>query len=172
MNALEAIRTRRSIRSFSNKEVSEESIRKLIDCARRAPSSHNRQPWQFIVVGEEGLKSKLSKVHQWSGFVKDASKVVVVCYEKERTEFMPSGIINPALATQNILLAAHSLGLGACWVYVKDFDDREVEDSVKEILEIPEEIGVLAMVPIGYPDEEPKEKDLRDVGEITHSNGG
>lgn len=170
MKAIKAIKTRRSVRSFSDKEVSDETVRELIDCARRAPSSHNRQSWQFIVVDKEETKKELSEVHKWASFVEDSSRIIVVCYDKDRTKFMPSGIISPALATLNILLAAHALGLGACWVFVKDFEKKEVEDLVKDILEIPGREGVLAMVPIGYPDQEPEEKELREIEEITHRN--
>lgn len=168
MDAVDCIKTRRSIRKYANKEVSDEILKELIDCAIHAPISHGSQSWEFIAVRDKATKEKLSNIHKWAGFAKDAQVVVVVCYDKGKLKFSPSDIINPSLAAENILLGAHSLGLGACWVFVKDFDDPDVEQKAKKLLNIPENTGVLCMIPIGYPDEKPAHKKLREIDEILH----
>lgn len=168
MDAVECIKTRRSIRKYASKKVSDEILKELIDCARHAPISHGAQSWEFVLVKDKAAKERLSKIHKWGGFVKDAQAVIVVCYDKTRLKFSPSDVINSSLAAQNILLAAHSLGLGACWVFVKDFDDPDVEQNAKELLNIPENAGVLCMIPIGYPDEKPAHKKLREIDDVLH----
>ncbi|MFZ3077688.1 MAG: nitroreductase family protein [Candidatus Aenigmatarchaeota archaeon] len=168
MDAVDCIKTRRSIRKYADKEVPDEILKELIDCARRAPASHGAQSWEFVLVRDKSTKEKLSKIHKWCGFVKGAAAVIVVCYDKMKLKFSPSDIINPSLAAQNILLAAHSLGLGACWVFVKDFDDPDVEQKAKGLLGIPESAGVLCMIPVGYPDEKPAHKKLREIDDVLH----
>jgi nitroreductase len=168
MDVFDCIKTRKSIRKYLDKDIPDETIRKLIDCARHAPSSHNCQSWEFVIIKDKKTKEKLSTVHKWSGFVKNAPIVIVVCYDKKKLKFAPSDMLNPAIAAENLLLAAQAIGLGACWVYVKSFDEPEIEQDVKKILNIPEDISVLCMVPIGYPDEKPEPKKLRSIEEMIH----
>jgi len=168
MDAIECIKTRRSIRKYANKKVTDKVLRELVDCARHAPASHGAQSWEFVLVRDSVTKEKLSKIHKWGGFVKDAQAVIVVCYDKGKLKFSPSDIINPSLAAENILLAAHSIGLGACWVFVKEYDDPDVEQKAKELLGIPENIGVLCMIPVGYPNEKPVGKKLREIDDVLH----
>lgn len=168
MDAEKCIKTRRSKRKFLDKEVSEETVAELIDWARHAPSSHNDQPWEFVVIRKEKTKKKLSEIHNWSSFVKEAPVVIAVCYDTERGRFNPSTLIGAALGAENLLLAAHAKGLGACWVFVKDYDQPEVEKEVREILEVPEQVEVLCIIPVGYSEQRPGAKKLRDIEEITH----
>lgn len=168
MDAIKCMKSRRSIRKYLKKPVSDNLVKELIDCARCAPTSSNCQNWEFVIVRENSIKKELSQIHKWSNFVKDANIVLAVCYDKDKYAFCPSAIINGALAAQNILLAAHAFGLGACWVFVKDDDVKEIEARVKEILNIPNNIDVVCMLGIGYPDEKPETKKLRDLDEITH----
>lgn len=170
METVKCIKSRRSIRKYSDRKIPDKIIRELIDCARRAPSSHNAQSWEFIIVKNKTTKEKLSLIHKWAGFAKNASAIIAVCYDSERVKFSPSNLINPALAAGNILLAAHSLGLGACYVYVKESDEPEVEQKAKKLLNVPENIGVLCMIPVGYPDEKIQPKKLRKIDEMAHSD--
>lgn len=163
METVECIKTRRSFRSFLDKEVSDDLIKQLIELGKHAPSACNTQGWEFVVVKNESVRKELSTVHAYSGFCKVAPVVIVVCYDKGRSSFSPSNILGPSACVQNILLGVNNFGLSACWVYVKDFDDEGVEDKVKAILKIPENVGVLCMIPIGYSDQKPYEKKLREV---------
>ncbi|MCD6575641.1 MAG: nitroreductase family protein [Nanoarchaeota archaeon] len=156
MDVFEAIFDRRSIRKFIDKPVEEEKIAKILDAARWAPSVGNLQEWQFIVVRDPGRKLQLSEAAVGQYWIAQASVIIVVLTKNDRVtraygrrgeEYFVK--YDAAAAIQNMLLAAHALGLGACWVSVFD------ETAVERILKIPSEIDVHALIPIGYPAENP-----------------
>lgn len=125
--------------------------------ATMAPSAGNTQEWNFIVVKDEEIKKKLAKAALDQDFIAEAPVVIVVCADLEkislrygkRGELLYS-IQDTALAIQNILLSAHALGLGSCFVGAFD------EERVKSILELPDNLRPLAILPIGYPAEQPE----------------
>ena len=168
MDILECVKKRRSVRQYKTDDVSDDVVLSLIDGARYAPSSHNCQSWEFIVVRNLDTKEKLSNLHRWAGFVKTAPVVIVVCYNTEINKNVPSNIITPAIATENLLLMATSYGLGACWVYIKDFVEIDVEKKAKEILNVPLGFDVLCMVPMGYLLNDVPQKKLRSVDDMVH----
>jgi nitroreductase len=155
MDLMKAIFERRSVRKFISKPVEEEKVAKILDAARWAPSIGNLQEWQFIVVRDAGRKLQLSEAALGQYWIARASVVIVVLTKNERVNrtYGKRGDIyvkyDAAAAIQNMLLAAHSMGLGSCWVSVFD------EVAIKRILDIPENIEVHALVPIGYPAEKP-----------------
>mgnify|MGYP001131724755 CR=1 FL=1 len=169
MDVLEAIKGRRSIRAFKRKTVPEEIVEKLIDAASWAPSAGNIQPWEFVIVQKPEIKRRLAEAALEQSFIEEAPVVIVVCADEKRSS-MGYGIRgrvlyciqDTAAATQNILLTAYSLGLGACWVGA--FNEKEA----REILETPQEIRPVAMIPIGYPDESPSPRSRRTLSRIVH----
>lgn len=166
MDFLEVVKTRRSIRRYRPDPVSDELIHQLIDAARHAPSADDIQPWEFIVVSDKQVKEKLSKTHAWSYFVKDAS-VCIVALGNERLS--PSYFaIDTTCAIQNLLLASRSLGLGACWVAVYDPHNPSYENHVRTVLKVPSNLRIIAMIPIGYPDEKAGLRTLREMSKILH----
>jgi nitroreductase len=124
MDVLEAIKGRRSVRSFKGeKNVPEETVEELIDAARWAPSAGNIQPWEFIIVRNPDIKEKLAEAASNQSFLEEAPVVIIVCADENRSSqgYGQRGktlycIQDTAAAIQNIHLAAHSLGLGTCWV--------------------------------------------------------
>jgi len=168
----EAIKGRRSIRRFQEKDVPYELVMKLIDAARWAPSAGNVQPWEFVVVRDPGLKKALARAALNQMFIAQAPVVIVVCADEIRSGsvYGPRGatlycIQDTAAATQNMLLAAHALGLGACWVGAFN------EEEVRRVLGIPPGVRPVAIVPIGYPAESPSPPRRRELGEIIHHDG-
>lgn len=157
MNVFEAIFGRRSVRKFKKEEIDERLVGLMLFCATQAPSAGNTQDWVFIVVKDEEIKRKLAKAALDQDFIVEAPVVVVVCSDlkkislrfEERGERLYS-VQGTAAAIQNMMLAAYALGLGSCWVGAFD------EEEVKFILELPENIRPLAIIPIGYPDEKPE----------------
>ncbi|MCD6229623.1 MAG: nitroreductase family protein [Candidatus Diapherotrites archaeon] len=150
------------------KDVPDKLITELIDCAIHAPSSCNTQPWEFIIIRNKETKEKLSEAHRWCSFIKDAPVVIVVCFDSNKLNLSPSNIATTSVAAENILLAANSLGLGTCWVYIKDYNEPEIEQKVKNTLSIPEHINALCMIPVGYPASKPTSKKLTEIEEIIH----
>ena len=154
---LDLIQGRRSVKKFLPKFVSWENIAKVIDAARHAPSSGNLQNWKFITLFEPGPKENLAK-HCYEQYeIAAAGALIVVCGEPEKCEryYGEKGVTkftiqNCAAAIQNMLLEAHSLGLGSCWIGAFD------EEEVKLLLKIPDEVTVEAIVAIGYAKEIPE----------------
>ena len=141
MDTIKCIKSRQSTRAYLEKDVPDSLITELIDCAIHAPSSCNTQPWEFIVIKNKNTKEKLSKIHPWSNFVNNAPVIIIVCYDSKKLTFSPSDIATASVAAENLLLAANSLELGACWVYIKDFSQPEIEQTVKTALHMPEHIN-------------------------------
>ncbi len=148
------IQKRRSIRKFLNKHVETEKIDLLIEAALRAPSSRGFQPCEFIVVSDKVLLEKLSrsKMHG-STFLKNAPLGIVICADPSKCDVW---IEDSSIASIFIHLAAESLGLGSCWIQIRERmhnDDKTAQEYISEILTIPEGLVVESIVGIGYPDE-------------------
>jgi len=166
LDLLETIKTRRSIRRFKPTSIPDCLLNSIIDAARHAPSADNIQPWEFIAVKDKGLKEQLAKTHAWSHFVNDAPVCIVVLgNEKMSSSYFA---IDAACATENLLLASHSVGLGACWVAVYDPHNPNSERHVRDVLEVPPHLRIIAIVPIGYPNEKAQPRNLRELKKILH----
>ena len=148
---LEAIRNRRSVRRFESTPVEEDKITAILEAGRWAPSWVNSQPWRFTVITDPAIKEKFSEVAPtiYKLGVKEAPVIIVVSVdpEKDPHHFIEDG----ATATQNMALAAHSLGLGSCWIGIFDLKKRRTspEEKIKKILEIPKNLRVISILPIG-----------------------
>jgi nitroreductase len=168
MNVLEAIKGRRSIRAFKNEGVSPEIIEKLVEAAIWAPSAGNIQPWEFIIVRESKIKRSLAEAALDQSFIEEAPVVIVVCANENRSfqGYSARGktlycIQDTAAAIENLLLFAHSIGLGTCWI------GAFREDEVRKILKIPSGVRPIAIIPIGYPAEAPSPR-RRSMNLIVH----
>ncbi|MCY6372061.1 nitroreductase family protein [Clostridium ganghwense] len=148
---MKAIAERRSIRKYTSEPVSDETIKELLTAGMYAPSAGNQQPWDFIVVKSKKILSKVTEVHPYSYMLKEASATIIVCGNLEKERFKDFWIQDCSASTQNILLAAHALGLGAVWLGVYPEADRV--KGIKKIFNLPEHIIPLAIISIGYPDE-------------------
>jgi nitroreductase len=156
MDVFQAMFDRRSVRKFLDKTVEEEKLLKIIDAARWAPSAGNIQDWQFIIVREKGKKLQLSEAALGQYWISTAQAIIVICSKIDKLTRIYGEIgentysmMDCALAAENIMLAAHSLGLGSCFIPTIDYG------AIKRILNIPKEIKVYAIIPIGYPAEKP-----------------
>jgi len=151
MEAMEAIMTRRSIRRYTGEEVSPEHVRRLLKAAMAAPSAHNRQPWHFIVVRSRETLDRIPEYHQYSRMLKEASLAVVVCGDNkvQTTDFWTHDC---SAATENMLVAANALGLGAVWLGVHP--GEELVRETRKLLGIPDHVTPLCIVSVGHPAEE------------------
>jgi nitroreductase len=169
MEFYEVIRTRRSIRSYKGNPVPEESLKRVLDAARMAPSGSNRQPWRFIVVKTPEKKQRVAQACGGQTWIDQAPMVVVAA--GLRVPFSRGGymgemsfIMDVGIAFTHLILAARAEGLGTCWI--GDFQNTEM----KKILGLPEDLDVVAVTPLGYPDrggftEETSRKALEEVVE-------
>jgi nitroreductase len=159
------MKTRRSVREFKREPVMDEDLRVMLECALLAPSGSNLQPWEFFVVRDRERLTKLSEVHVFGRFIKDSPCCVVVTGdEKESTHVVE----DCSAATENILLAAHALGYGACWVAGWN---RPYESEVLDIVrakEVSPTLRLVSMVAVGFPEERPSSKRKRAYEEAVH----
>lgn len=151
---LNTIKNRRTIRRFKPDPIDEEKLRMILEAGRWAPSFSNLQPWRFIVIKDQGLKGALDRAAKESVLhlgINEAPIVILVCVDRRIDPL--HAIEAGAAATQNITLAAHSLGLGAGWIGIWG---TEAEASIRKLFQLPETTRAVSLVPIGNPDESPK----------------
>jgi nitroreductase len=162
MDLMQAIRARRSIRNFLDKSVEEELLLAVLEAGRLAPSARNMQDWRFIVVRDAATRSLLAKAARDQQFVGQAPVVIAACGTSDlvMTCGQPAYAIDVAIALDHMTLAAAAFGLGTCWI------GAFYEDLVKEILGVPPEIRVVALLPLGYPAEEPEPRPRKSLDEI------
>jgi len=167
MEALEAINTRRSIRKYQDKKVPRSLIRQLIIAGRNAPSAYNDQPWVFITSTKQTVRDAIASVKsQRSQFIRTAPLIIACCYDEIKSRATSHNLENVAVAAENILLAAHALSLGAC--YIGAFDPRfpEIEQSISKAFKLPKHVKVVCLISVGYPDQQPVKKKLRPLSEV------
>ena len=151
---LNTIKSRRTIRRFKPEPVEEETLRVILEAGRWAPSFSNLQPWRFIIVRDEKLKTALDKAAKESVLhlgIHEAPVVILVCVDRRIDPL--HAIEAGAAATQNMALAAHSLNLGTGWIGIWG---TEAEAAAQRLLGLPETVRVVSLLPIGVPAETPE----------------
>jgi nitroreductase len=151
MDALEAILTRRSIRKYEEKPVPEELVKKLLAAAMSAPSANNTQPWHFVVVTDRQLLAEIPKVNPYAKMAADAPLAILVCGDAT-LELAPGyWVVDCAAAVENLLLAAHALGLGAVWTGIYPRDERM--NGFRHLFGLPHHVAAHSLIVLGYPAE-------------------
>ena len=167
MDTIKAIMTRRSIRRFKERSVEEKKIEVLLRAAMQAPSGHNYQPWHFIVITERGILSVIPEFHEYAKMLHQAPAAIMVCGDMRIEGSIEYINTDCSAATENLLLAAHDLGLGAVWLGIYPRERRVQE--IRRLLEIPRHIIPISLVALGYAAEE-KEPEDRFRPERVHRN--
>lgn len=157
MDTFDAIFGRRSVRQYTSKVVPDSLVTEILKAAMAAPSAGNEQPWQFIVIRERAILDAIPTFHPYSAMVKHASVAILVCGDLTLEKFKGFWVQDCSAATQNILLAATAKGLGAVWTAVFPMEDRVA--GMRKLLDLPEHIMPLSLVPIGYPAAVPEPAD-------------
>ena len=159
MDTLTCIRTRREIREYLDKPIPEEDLEQILDAGRLAPSSKNSQPWHFVVIRDKDTLRKISNLTPTGKHIAEAPFAIAILMDCAK---LPE--IDGSRATQNMVLAAWSMGIGSCWV------TNFYEDGVKELLGAPQRMKLVTVMPFGYP-VEPKtnrKKIRKPMSEILH----
>jgi nitroreductase len=163
MRVLEAIKERRSVRSYKDLPVPEEKLTKVLSGARMAPSSGNRQPWKFVVVKEKKRRRALARAASNQPFVQEAPIVIAAVALNPGRPMqcgVPSYAVDLAIAVDHITLVAAEEGLGTCWIGAFS------QDEVRGLLNIPPEHTVVALLPLGYPADTSRSKVRKPLEEI------
>jgi len=165
MKVLEVIQKRRSVRKYKKDPIPEKALMRVLEAARLAPSGKNFQPWKFVIVKDKALKEKLAQASAGQFFMAEAPIIIVGCGFPDNCyahmgRYMKSWSVDVTIALEHLILQAQEEGLGTCWI--GSFEEEEV----KAILNIPENVKVLALTPLGYPDEIPRFRRRKSLDEI------
>ena len=152
MDVMEAILSRRSIRKYRPGQVTEEQLMTIIKAGCYAPSAHNRQPWHFVIIRNREKLRAISGFHSYAGMLPGADVCIIVCGDKERQPQTGFLIEDCSAAIQNMLLAVHSLGLGAVWCGL--YPVIHLTRGIKQLLSLPDTIIPVGLVSIGHKGEE------------------
>lgn len=164
---LDAISTRTSIRAYQDRPVGADTVELLLRAAMSAPSARNRQPWAFIVVDDKDMLRQLADSLPYAQSAAAAPMAVVVCGVLTESQGATNAgwwVQDAAAASENLLLAAHAVGLGAVWTGVYSYEDRV--RAVRNVLGLPRHVVPLNVIPIGYPAENPAPKQKWDPAKV------
>ncbi len=140
---------RRSIRKYTDQRIPDEDLQTLLKAAMYAPSAMNKQPWHFLVVDDKAILEKFREFHAHASFTAYASHAILICGDEKLQHDDGFWVMDCAAATQNLLLAAHSLGIGACWIGIHPREQRK--QQTRELFSLPGHVAPLALVSLGYP---------------------
>jgi len=157
---LKAIRERRSIRTFRADPVEPEKIEAILEAGRWAPSGKNTQPWRFVIVESQGKRQQLGQLVTQMDMIRTAPVTIAVLLDTEAGYDRIKDVQAIGACAQNMLLAAHSLGLGACWI------GRVRDEQVERVLGAEEHEELMMLIPIGYPAESPAPKERKPLSEL------
>ena len=168
-DAITAILTRRSIRDYTPHPVPEEIIRLLLEAGMSAPSAMDERSTEFIVINDRNILDEIQKFNPKRLQLKKATVAILVCVNqaREKKKGLGFGVLDGAVACENILIAANALGLGAVWTSIYPFQDRF--PKVQKMLNLPEQVIPMTIIPIGYPAER-KERENRYDASRVHNN--
>jgi len=158
MDIFEAIHTRRSIRQFTGGDIDEESVRQILSAAMCAPSAGNAQPWHFVVIRDRALLDRIPEIHPHALMTRQASLGILVCCDLRLEKYKGFWVQDCAAATENLLLAAHGVGLGAVWTGV--YPDANRVNNFRQFFSLPEDVVPFSFVPLGPPAQQLGRKDI------------
>jgi len=168
MDTLTAINTRRSIRKFKPDKIKKDQIDLILKAGMMAPNAHNQQLWQFIVIDDREIIDKIADFHPYAKMLYEAQLVIIVCADLSREQSEGSFSQDCSVAMQNILLAAHAIGLGAVYVSLYPKEDRM--NFIRDLIKAPDHIIPFNLTPIGYPNEKTREVDRYDDSKIHYNH--
>lgn len=165
-DGIDTILTRRSIRSFKPLPLDEDNIKTLVSAGMAAPSAHNRRPYHFVTITDEAKRMALKEKSLFAKMLDEAPLVIAVCGDKTRQPIHDFLIEDCSAATENILLAAHALDLGAVWIGVYSLTGWQ--RFIVKTLELPKNIIPVALIAIGHPNQTRKERDRFEADKWHH----
>lgn len=160
MDALTALTTRRSIREYQDRSIDKAVLEKILDAARLAATARNEQPWEFVVVTDATMRKCIADITEFGKFIARAAACVAV-FCKDTRYYLEDG----SAASQNILVAAHALGLGACWVAG---DKKDYCPQIASMLGVPAGYKLVSLIALGYAAHPPQPKAKRPLESVVH----
>lgn len=160
METFDSISKRASVRIYQSKSIPKALLEKLVDAGRRAPSARAVEPWEFVVIQNKETLRKLGEIATSGSFIQEAASCIVV-FCKDTKYYLEDG----SAATENILLAARDLGLGACWVAG---DKKPYAGEVSKFLGAPRDLKLVSLISLGWPKQEVEQVKVRELEDVIH----
>ena len=154
---VDVICSRRSIRRFTSETISSSDLKILLKAGMQAPSARNTQSWQFVVINQRENLIRIAEFHPYAGMLNHAPVAIAVCADLSLEPNLEYGALNCAAATENILLAAHAIGLGAVWLGI--YPRKQRMTDLKDLLNLPDQIVPIALIALGHPEEKKDPED-------------
>ena len=158
--------SRRSIRKYTDEPVNDDVVERLLRAAMAAPSAGNQQPWEFIVIRDRDVLAAIPGVHPYSSMVPKAQLAILICGDRGKERWPQYWEQDCSAATENLLIAAAQLGLGAVWLGVHPLEERV--DGMRALLGTPRAITPFSLVPVGWPAEEKAPSDRYEPDRVHH----
>lgn len=149
LDVLTALRTRRSVRAYTKEPVSDRDLDTVLAAAQLAPSAANEQPWDFVVIRDPKTLAAVGGINPYASFAAKAPVAILVCLDTEKEEIPGMGILDVAMSAENLLLAAHGIGLGAVFTGIFPMVDRM--EGFRKLLDMPENIIPVGLIVLGHP---------------------
>ena len=165
---MSTILSRRSVRKYTGERVTDDQVTELLKAAMSAPSAGNQQPWCFVVVRSQEVLDRIPAVHPYAAMTPYASVVIAVCGDLTGLKYEDYWVQDCSAATENVLLAAHEMGLGAVWLGVYPIKERV--GGIRQLLKLPEQIIPLSLVAVGYPVESLPAADRFNAGRVHYDH--
>jgi len=163
---MDAVLARRSIRKYTDEPVSDDTVRTLLEAAMAAPSAGNEQPWHFIVVRDLALRTQVPQIHPYSLMVPQAPVAILVCGDETLEKHAGYWVQDCSAATENLLIKAQQLGLGAVWLGIHPVGERV--EAFRRLFDVPKHVIPFAMVAVGHPAEHKDPADRYDAARVHH----
>jgi len=160
METFLALSKRASVRSYQDKPIKKDMLEKLIDAGRRAPSARAVEPWEFIIVSDKDILKKFSEIAANGSFIKGAAACIVI-YCSETKYYLEDG----SAATENILIQAADMGLGACWIAG---DKKPYDKQISELLSVPANLKLISLISLGWPVTKQEQNKKRTMNDVIH----
>ena len=160
---MNCIKERYSVRKFQNKPIEQEKMDILLKAAQLAPSASNKQTWKFVVIRDLEKRKQLTEICRGQKFVSEAPITIVICntnLDYVMTCGMNAPVIDGTIAAEHIVLQAAEMGLGTCWI------GSFYHDEMAKLVNLPKDYKIVALLPVGYPAIEKKDRDLKSLNEI------
>ena len=170
IDALTAIKTRRSIRSFKDQDVPKQIVEELLRCAMHAPSAGGAAPWDFVVIKDKEILKQIGQINPYATFAVKSPLSILVCGNLQREKFPNYWIEDTSAAMENLLVAVNALGLGACWTGIYPMQDRV--EAISKLIKLPETVIPMGLAVIGYPEKIPETKDRFDLDRVHYDIWG
>jgi len=160
MDTFNAINKRASVREYQSRPIEKGLLERLVDAGRRAPTARRVEPWEFVVIQDQKMLNTLGELATSGSFIKDAAACIAI-FCQDTKYYLEDG----CAATENILLAAADLGLGACWIAG---DKKPYVDEIAKLLGLPAGFKLISLISLGWPKKEVKQVRARSLPEVIH----